>query len=100
VKRRKIIYSADAANDLEAIYDTISDASGPNVATGYEQRIRGFCESLSYGAERGSLRDDIRPALRVIGFERRVSIAFTVEGDCVVILRLFYGGRDWGGDLR
>lgn len=62
--------------------------------------MREFCDALAFGAERGSLRDDIRPNLRVIGFERRISVAFVVEGDRVVVLRLFYGGRDWTTDLR
>ena len=97
MKRRRVIYASDAAADLEAIYDRIAQASGPVVAARYEQRIREFCDAI--GAERGSLRADIRPNLRVIGFERRVSVAFAVEDDRVVILRLFYGGRDWGGAL-
>jgi toxin ParE1/3/4 len=100
VKRRQVVYTADAADDLETIYDTIAEAHSPAAAAGYEQRIRVFCDSLAYGAERGSVRENTRPGLRVIGFERRVSVAFVVEGDRVVILRLFYGGRDWGEDLR
>ena len=39
-------------------------------------------------------RDDIRTGLRIIGFERRVSIAFHVETATVVINRILYGGRD------
>ena len=39
-------------------------------------------------------RDDLREGVRIIGFERRVSIAFTVNHDTVQIARIFYGGRD------
>jgi toxin ParE1/3/4 len=35
----------------------------------------------------------------MIGFERRVTVAFTVEDERVVILRLFYGGQDWSAVL-
>jgi len=49
---------------------------------------------LDVASERGSLRDDIRPYLRVIGFERSASIAFMVADTCVVILRVFYGGQN------
>ncbi|WP_338049426.1 hypothetical protein [Rhizobium tubonense] len=35
------------------------------------------------------------PNLRIIGFERRVSIAFIVKGDIVEIQRIFYGGQDY-----
>jgi toxin ParE1/3/4 len=41
------------------------------------------------------LRDDIRPGLRVVGFERRVTIAFAVGEAGVTIVRVFYGGQDW-----
>jgi toxin ParE1/3/4 len=39
--------------------------------------------------------DDLAPGLRVTGFERRVTILFTVTVEEVVILRVFYGGVDW-----
>ena len=45
------------------------------------ERLRMFCERLQHGAERGSMRDDIRVGLRIIGFERRVTIAFVAEED-------------------
>jgi toxin ParE1/3/4 len=32
--------------------------------------------------------------IRIIGFERRVAIAFRVMPDRVQIVRIFYGGRD------
>jgi toxin ParE1/3/4 len=99
VKQRQVIYTAEAADDLEWIYDTIAEAGSPVPASRYEQRIRDFCDRLEYGAERGTRRDDLRPGLRVIGFERRVTIAFLLEDDRVVVLRIFYGGRDWETDL-
>ena len=50
--------------------------------------------------ERGHLREDIRPDLRIVGFEKRVTIAFTIIDNRVVILRIFYGGRDWPHELQ
>ncbi|GAA0603666.1 hypothetical protein GCM10009416_46590 [Craurococcus roseus] len=35
-----------------------------------------------------------RPGLRTVGFERRVTIAFAVEPDAALIVRVLYGGRD------
>jgi toxin ParE1/3/4 len=46
-------------------------------------------------SERGRVRDDIRPGLRVVGFLRRVTIAFAVGEAEVIILRVFYRGQDW-----
>ena len=100
MKRRPVIYTDEAGNDLDWIYDTIPGAGVPVVASRYEQRLRTFCDGLDYASERGHRRDDIRPGLRIIGFERRVTIAFAVEPEQVVILRIFYGGRNWVGDLE
>jgi toxin ParE1/3/4 len=44
---------------------------------------------------RGRARDDIRPGLRTIGYRRRVIIAFAVIGQDVLIVGVFYGGRDY-----
>ncbi|MDB5526440.1 MAG: plasmid stabilization protein [Rhizobium sp.] len=39
-------------------------------------------------------RDDIRPGLRILSFERRVIIAFEIQDGTVSIGRIFYGGRN------
>ncbi len=85
-----------AERDLRKLYAYIRGASGsPNVAIGYIRRIRAFCDGLSFFPERGRKRDDIRPGLQIIGFERRVAIVFMFSGDVVLIGRIFYGGRDY-----
>lgn len=100
MKARIVEYALKAQQDAAWIYRTVATASSPNVALGYVARIREFCDRLAYGAERGHRRDDIRPGLRIIGFERRVTVAFVVGAERVVILRIFYGGRDWEDDLQ
>ncbi len=40
-------------------------------------------------------RDDLLPGLRATGFERRVTIAFVVTVDAVLIEGTFYGGQDF-----
>lgn len=64
----------------------------------YLGRIEQFIAKLELGPERGTRRDDIRPGLRTVGFERRLTVAFLVR-EQVTILRIFYGGRDWEGAL-
>ena len=39
------------------------------------------------------------PGLRILGYRGRVTIAFTVEDNFVLIHRIFYGGRDWEAEL-
>ena len=97
MKERKVVLSPEARTDLLALYDWIAAAAHPDTALAYIERIEAFCQRLSGASERGHRRDDLRPGLRIVGFERRVTVAFTVEDTRVVILRLFYGGRDWEG---
>jgi len=89
-----VIYSPEARDDLLQIYDYIATHSDPQRALGYTERIVACCEELSRFPERGMRHDDIRPGLRVTGFESRVSIAFHVTKNTVVIDRILYGGQD------
>jgi toxin ParE1/3/4 len=77
------------------IYDWIADAANPAVAMSYIERLEAWCLGFDLASERGHRRDDVRSGLRIIGFERRATIAFAVEEDRVTILRLFQGGQDW-----
>ena len=87
--------SSDADRDLDQLSDWISERSASiRVALGYIDRIRTYLTSFQDFPHRGTKRDDLRAGLRLIGFERRVTIAFSVEGDTVVIVRIFYAGRD------
>ena len=61
------------------------------------ERIEAYCLGFELASERGHRRDDISLGLRIVGFERRVTIAFAVDDDRVTVLRLFYGGQNWEG---
>lgn len=95
MKRRRVDYAPKAAADLEWIYDMVARSRGPEAAARYDGRIRAYCDGLETASERGTLRDDVRPGMRVIGFERRIAVVFVVDGDTVTILRIHYGGADW-----
>jgi toxin ParE1/3/4 len=95
VKRRTVILAPEAVEDLRKIYDWIADRTSELVAKRYVDRIQAFCAGFDNASERGHKRDDIRPGLRVAGFELRLTIAFTVDADLATILRIFYGGQDW-----
>ena len=91
----KIVFRPAAQADLFAIYDYIENDSGNRRAGDYVDRIEAACMALSTFPERGTVRDTVGPGVRIVGFERRVSIVFRVDGDTVVILRVLYGGRDY-----
>ena len=97
MKERPVLFSPEARDDLFALYDWIAAAASPDAALSYVERIEAYCLGFAHASERGHRRDDIRLGLRIVGFERRVTIAFTVDETRVVILRVFYGGRNWEG---
>jgi toxin ParE1/3/4 len=99
MKRRAVVLSPEAQGDLLRLYDWIAGVAGSTVAIRYIDRLEGCCLRLDTASERGRRRDDICAGLRIIGFEKRVTIAFTIEEDNVTILRLFYGGQDWESAL-
>jgi len=59
------------------------------------ERIEAFCLTFDLTAERGTNRGDIRPGLRVAGFERTPTLAFSVNDDTVTFLRILYAGKNW-----
>jgi toxin ParE1/3/4 len=86
-----------AETDLADLYRYIAEQSGSTErAISYIRRVREWCESLLPFPESGRRRDDLRPGIRIIGFERRVLIAYMIlpSGD-VEIGRIFYGGRNY-----
>jgi toxin ParE1/3/4 len=89
-----IEFSPEALGDLIDLYDYIAFRDGAERAIGYIDRIEDCCRSLSVFPDRGSRRDDLRPGLRVLGFERRAVVAFQITANAVTILRVLYGGRD------
>ena len=97
MKTYEVVLSPEAQDDLLAIYDWVAERASPAVALCYVERLEAHLCGFAHSAERGHLRNDVRPGLRISGFERRVTIAFAVDGDRAVILRLAYGGRDWEG---
>jgi toxin ParE1/3/4 len=89
-----------AEADLFALYRHIAADSGHRVAAAYIDRIETACMALETFPERGTRRDDIRPGLRTMGFERRATIVFQVTRAEVVIVRIFYGGQNYERALR
>lgn len=53
-----------------------------------------MCFDLATFQKRGTVRNEILPGLRIIGYKRSASIAFVVLEDEIVILGVFYGGRN------
>ncbi|WP_367401651.1 type II toxin-antitoxin system RelE/ParE family toxin [Geoalkalibacter halelectricus] len=78
-----------------ALYHYIAEAASPEIATQYTEAIVNYCENLHTFPHRGTLRDDLRPGLRITNYKKRAMIAFHVEADLVSIIGVFYGGQNY-----
>jgi plasmid stabilization system protein ParE len=91
---RPLIVHPDAADELDQLYDYIAEQAGPARAWLYVSAIRSFLNDLCTYPERGSLRGGVVQGLRIIGFRRRLSIAFVARENDVLVLGFFYAGRN------
>ncbi|TPI27064.1 type II toxin-antitoxin system RelE/ParE family toxin [Mesorhizobium sp. B3-1-9] len=90
----RIVFHASAEAELEQLYDDIAERASPAVAWDFVVGIRDHCLGLSTFPRRGTERVEIMPGLRIIGYRRAVSIAFAIDGERVLILGIFYAGRN------
>jgi toxin ParE1/3/4 len=96
----EVRFSKRSQADLISIYEYISARSDASRALAYFERIRDYCLTLSRFPQRGTPWDHVLTGVRVVGFERRVSIAFRIKGRAVTIVRVMYGGRDIERNLK
>lgn len=91
----RVAFTPEAEEQLVDLYRYIAAAGYREAADRYTDSIVTYCEELAEFPYRGRTRDDIRPGLRTIGFRRRVVIAYAIVGEGVLIVGVFYGGRDY-----
>ncbi len=95
MKHRDVIFAPEAHSDLFALYEWISTKADPDTALNYIEKLEVFCNGFDLASQRGTVRHDIRPGLRIVGFRKRLTIAFITSDTSVTILRIFYGGQNW-----
>jgi toxin ParE1/3/4 len=91
----RVIFTPLAVRQIESLHEYIAAHSSEKRADGYVKRIVAFCKGLTTFPLRGAQRNDLVPGLRVIGFERRASIAFVVTESVILVEGIFYAGRDF-----
>ncbi len=95
MKQYTVIFTPEAQDQLAALYRYIAAAATPTTAERYTNDIVTHCEDLRTFPNRGALRDDIRPGLRITNFKKRAVIAFAVNADLVSIIGIYYGGQNY-----
>jgi toxin ParE1/3/4 len=91
----RVIFTRRAERHIETLHAYITEHASEARADSYIGRIVAFCQGLATFPLRGMARDDLLPGLRTSGFERRVTIAFVVSAEAVLIEGIFYGGQDF-----
>ena len=95
----RVVFTPAAERQIDELHAFITTYSGEARADAYVGRIVDFCNGLMTFPFRGRQREDILPGLRVTGFERRVTIAFVVLAEALIIEGIFYGGQDFEAAL-
>lgn len=94
-----VSFAPEAEEQLLELFRYIASEASRDIADRYVGAIVERCEKLEDFPLRGSPRDDIRPGLRTIAFQRRVTIAYAVIDKEVTILGIYYGGQDFAALL-
>jgi len=95
----RVVFHPKAEAELEQLYDDIADRASPVIAWNFIVGIRDHCLGLSTFPQRGTERVEIMPGLRIIGYRHALSIALAVEEEQVLILGIFYAGRNITAEL-
>jgi plasmid stabilization system protein ParE len=90
----RVLFAPAASKDLEDIFIYLMPVMGLDRARAYVSEIEAHCRGFSTFPKRGSRRDDLWPELRLVGYRRKVTIAFQVKGEVVRIIRVFHRGRE------
>jgi toxin ParE1/3/4 len=96
----RVVFTPEAQDQLVSLYRYIAKKASAEIAMRYTDAIVKHCEALTVFPHRGTMRDDIRPGLRITNYRKRAVIAFAVQGDRVAIIGVFYGGQDYAAVLH
>jgi toxin ParE1/3/4 len=102
MKLYTVVYTPEAEEQLVDLYLYIAAAAGNDYnAARFVDAITRFCDGMEYFPERGEMRDDIKPGLRITNYDGSTNVAFTIDEDAlrVEIIGIFYGGRDYARHL-
>lgn len=91
-----LILTPVARRQLRSLQRYIAKESYPSRAEKYIARLTNALQRISRAPYQGTKRDDLGPGLRIVGFERRVSILFLPSDEQVTVIGIFYAGRQPG----
>ncbi|MCQ8782180.1 type II toxin-antitoxin system RelE/ParE family toxin [Mangrovibrevibacter kandeliae] len=89
----RVVFSQSLLADIQDFLVELAPKAGATAARRYVDRLIDHCRGFERFPERGARRDEIRPGLRVVGW-RRATIAFRIDHDVVIIVRILFRGRN------
>ncbi|MEO6422201.1 MAG: type II toxin-antitoxin system RelE/ParE family toxin [Candidatus Nitrotoga sp.] len=89
----RVVFSPEADRQLTALYSYIAAAASPDIAARYTEAIVSHCESLCTFPHRGTMRDDVRPGLRIASRTRPVGRRGVVWTQCQAVLLVAEAGE-------
>ncbi len=89
----RIEFDQQALDDLDDLVALIEADAGPDRADSYKLRIIRRIAALEVFPFAGRRVAGRGTAIRLVGFDRRVTILFQPRRDAVLILRVLYAGR-------
>lgn len=92
--RYRVALSVEAIQDFADLYDCLLPEAGSRIAENYIFELHAYCMSFETFPERGARRDDLALGVRIVGYRRKATIAFRIDGDLVTIVRIFHRGRN------
>lgn len=97
MKSYQVVFAPEAEEQLAKLYRYIADEASPQIAKGYIDAIIGYCAGMKSFPYRGTLRNDVRPGLRITNYRGNAIIAFFVDDATmmVTIIGVFYGGQNY-----
>jgi plasmid stabilization system protein ParE len=101
MKKFNIRFSPYSVENLRDIEHFIASSSGYRArAKNYRNSVIEFCQSLEFFPYRGQSCDDITDGLRITVFQARITVAYTIEDNDVIIEGIYYSGQDWHSDFN
>ena len=100
--RFKVEFDSRAIEDLTGIRDYIAGERGSALADRFIARVFTHFAGFEIAPFRGQKRDDIDSGLRIVGWRKTLTIAFTASepSNIVKIVAVIYRGRDIEAVLR
>ena len=91
----RVVYTPAAARHITEILSFVAEESSLQTAERFVIGLVQQCDSLATLPMRGAPVRPRQSGVRMLVYRSRVSIAYAIEGDDVLILGLHYAGRNW-----